>query len=69
MDLLKHTSRINNETNLLVCASGRGSNFQAVFNAIQSGEIKSSRIVALIIDRHSSLPKTLREKIKLKCAF
>ena len=66
MDLLKHTSRINNETNLLVCASGRGSNFQAVFNAIQSGEIKSSRIVALIIDRHSSLAEDFARKNQIE---
>ena len=66
MDLLKHTSRINNETNLLVCASGRGSNFQAVFNAIQSGEIKSSRIGALIIDRHSSLAEDFARKNQIE---
>ncbi len=36
---------------IVVLASGRGSNFQAVADAIQSGYIKGAKIVALISDR------------------
>ena len=41
----------------LVCASGRGSNFQAVFRAVQSGKIRNCEIIGLLTDR----PKTLAE--------
>ena len=42
----------------LVCASGRGSNFQAVFRAVQNGEIRNCKIVGLLTDR----PNTLAER-------
>ena len=46
----------------LVCASGRGSNFQAVFHAIQKGKIRNCEIIAFVTDRKNTQAEAFAKK-------
>ena len=47
---------------ILVFASGNGSNFQALIDAVASGKIPSSRIIRLIVNRGKAYATTRAEK-------
>lgn len=47
---------------ILVMASGNGSNFQALIDAVAGGSIPDSRIVRLIVNRAKAYATTRAEK-------
>lgn len=48
------SSQDNSPCRILVMASGFGSNFQAIIDAISSGSLPNSRIISLIVNRKNA---------------
>ena len=55
-----------NPKGTLVCASGRGSNFRAVFHAIQNKKIRNCKILALFTDRPNTPAEDFAQKQGLR---
>lgn len=50
-------------------ASGNGSNFQALIDAVASGQIPNSKIIRLIVNRGKAFAKTRAEKAQIPCEY
>ncbi|KAL0933750.1 phosphoribosylglycinamide formyltransferase [Colletotrichum truncatum] len=50
---------------ILVMASGNGSNFQALIDAVASGRIPNSKIIRLIVNRKNAYAKTRAEQANI----
>lgn len=55
--------------NIAVLASGRGSNLQAIINAIESGKIKNGQIKIVISDREDAYALKRAKKHNIKAVF
>jgi phosphoribosylglycinamide formyltransferase len=51
---------------ILVMASGNGSNYQALIDAVASGRIPNSRIIRLVVNRAKAYAITRAEKAGIK---
>ena len=65
--LHKHPQDPIKKKRILICASGRGSNLQAVYRALASKEISNGEIVALVCDREGTLAESFAKQHRIEC--
>ncbi|KAL9612146.1 MAG: hypothetical protein Q9167_003262 [Letrouitia subvulpina] len=54
---------------LVVMASGNGSNFQALIDAVKSQRIRNSQIIRLLVNRKKAYAVTRAEKVGIPCTY
>ncbi len=54
---------------ICVFASGSGSNFQAIVEAVRSKKIKGARVVLLVVDRKDAYVRVRAERLKIPQVF